>query len=195
MDKEIRLFFRQLAVETGLVKDVEKARWLSFAKGDRSRLDELENVHGYDLVKVARSIANCNYKKRKRVKSKMADIVIDGDCLFLTLTFTDEVLKKTSEATRRRYVVRYLKSQSAVYVANIDFGSKNDREHYHALVKANKVDYSPWHHYGAIKGEKVVSTGASAERLSRYIVKLTNHAIKETAGQGRRIIYSRKVLL
>lgn len=120
-------------------------------------------------------------------------MVLDGKCLFLTLTFTDSTLSSTTPETRRKYVRRFLKSQCPVYVANIDFGGKNGREHYHALVRSEKIDYRLWHKLGAIKGEHVRTSETDLTRTAKYIAKLSKHAIKETAGKGVRIIYSRNV--
>ena len=111
-----------------------------------------------------------------------------GNCIFLTFTFTDEVLAKTNEDTRRQKVRRYLSSYNCEYVANIDFGKKNGREHYHALIQCNNVDYNAFD-YGALNGERVRSTNDFA-KLAKYISKLTNHAIKDTA-KGSRLIYNR----
>ena len=119
-------------------------------------------------------------------------MMVKGNCIFLTMTFTDIVLNETSYDSRRRYVREYLKSQGDYYIANIDFGEKNDREHYHAVILADKVDYSPWHKYGAIKGQRVNVSVEDAKRLSKYVSKLTNPAIKETTKQHR-VIYGRNM--
>lgn len=139
----------------------------------------------------AMRVCHAEFKRATRLNSRIAVFMRLGICIFLTLTFTDDVLNKTSVKTRRKYVTRYLKSQSTRYVGNIDFGSKNGREHYHAIVLADKVDYSGWHRYGAINGKQIKST-SSPKALARYISKLTNHAIKETA-TGHRIIYSKNI--
>lgn len=172
-----------------LDKEVDHAKWVAFAHGDGKPLNALFEQYG-EAVSVAISLLRSQRLKKNRVKDKVRNIVEAGRCIFLTLTFTDDVLASTSEQTRRRYVSRFLKSQCECYVANIDFGSKNGREHYHALVYADKVDYSKWK-YGAINGERVRTSDNALERVSRYVVKLARHAIKETAGKGRRIIYSR----
>ena len=111
-----------------------------------------------------------------------------GPCLFLTLTFTDEVLRKTTENTRRQTIRRYLKSFGFPYVANIDYGKKNGREHYHAVIQTDHVDYSAYT-YGAINGEKIHSA-EDYVKLSKYVAKLTNHAIKQT-NKRQVIIYSK----
>ena len=57
---------------------------------------------------------NRTYQLRKRVKE-----LLQFPCLFLTATFTDEVLSKTTEKTRREYVVNFLNSfPNNGYVAN-----------------------------------------------------------------------------
>ena len=112
----------------------------------------------------------------------------NGECLFLTLTFTDEILGKTTEDTRRQAVRRYLKSFGVPYVANIDYGKKNGREHYHGVIQIPRIDYSAYT-YGAINGERIRSV-EDYTKLSKYVAKLTNHAIKQT-NKRQVIIYSK----
>ena len=128
-------------------------------------------------------------KKIYRLKQKIQQM-LQHNCIFLTLTFTDDVLSSTSADTRRTYVARYLKKFNTRYVANIDFGQDDNftkREHYHAIIQADKVDYSAWT-CGAINGQRIVVKNASA--LSKYINKITFHAYKLGAGSTR-LIYSR----
>jgi hypothetical protein len=139
---------------------------------------------------IAMKLNHNEYKRVKRLKEKMLDSVLSDNALFLTLTFNSDTIAKTSYLTRRRYVARYLKSQSAFYIANIDFGARNGREHYHAVVVGQNIDYKAWHSLGAIKGLKIAPTRNDTTRVSKYVAKLTNHAIKETTKQFR-LIYSR----
>lgn len=149
-------------------------------------------TYGLDFIKEARRINKASFKRTTRLRNRIKEYMAKGQCLFLTLTFTDLTLNNTSEATRKKYVKNYLKSVSDYYVANIDYGGQNGREHYHAIVVADKVDYSTWHTYGAIKGEKVRLNDESVARLPKYINKLTNHAIKDTTKHVS-IIYSREI--
>lgn len=183
--------YREAVVNCDLDKQVNHAKWEAFRTGSATPFQQLIEVYGYPAFKCAVSMLINKRKKKARVKSKVQNIVEAGECLFLTLTFTDEVLNSTSEETRRRYVSRFLKSQCNTYVANIDYGSRKEREHYHALVYAPSVDYSKWHKYGAIKGERVRTGENDLERVVKYVLKLSRHAIKETAGKGRRTLYSR----
>lgn len=128
------------------------------------------------------------YERVKRLTRRIGSMLKSGNCIFLTFTFTDDVLARTTADTRRQKVRRYLASYGCPYVANIDFGAKNGREHYHALIQAESVDYSLYN-YGAINGEKVKSVDDNV-KLAKYISKLTNHAIKETTARNV-VIYSR----
>lgn len=137
-------------------------------------------------------ILNADYKKQQTLQKRVKSFLLNGGCCFLTLTFNDDTLNKTTREQRRVFVVRYLKSCCAPYVANIDFGKNNGREHYHALINCESVDFTKWYKYGAIKSEKVRNRDISVDslRLSKYVAKLSNHAIKNTTRRSA-LIYSR----
>lgn len=140
--------------------------------------------------KEAERVNNASYHRTKRLKTKIENMISSGSCIFLTLTFTNDVLDSTSELTRKRYVARFLKSVATFYIANIDYGKKKQREHYHAIVNCDMVNHELWK-YGNIDFERVrVEQEDSPVKIAKYINKLTNHAIKETTQQSR-IIYSR----
>lgn len=133
-------------------------------------------------------IVRAYYARVSRLRYRISDLLEMGDCIFVTLTFTDDVLSNTSESTRRKYVTRFLASISCHYVANIDFGVENGREHYHAVVvRSADIDCSLWK-YGAINFRRIHNKNKTA--LAKYIAKLTNHAIKETTRRNH-VIYSR----
>ena len=140
--------------------------------------------------KEAYRVNDASYHRTKRLKTKIKAMITSGSCIFLTLTFTNKVLDTTSQDTRKQYIKRALKSMSDIYIANIDYGSKKEREHYHAIVLADRVDHNTWK-YGNIDFERVrVEQEDSPVKIAKYITKLTNHAIKETVKQNR-LIYSR----
>ena len=154
-------------------------------------------------VAEAKRINTADYKRQKRLKDFIADILLTCEtAVFLTLTFSDETLEKTTVKTRRAYVQRYLRQHGAAYVANIDFGSENDREHYHAVI-GGTVDLTEWEEkcgfayaekirfdrFGKIPrkykdlphDEQLERMKADTfARLAKYTAKLTNHAIKAT---------------
>lgn len=145
----------------------------------------------YECVK----INHATYERTKRLKERVKSMLLNGSCIFLTLTFTDTTLKDTTAEQRRKAVARYLKQHNCMYIANIDFGkdkTKTMREHYHALINCDKVDFTAWRKYGNINAERVRSRNIDTDktRLSKYIAKLSNHAIKETTKRSS-LMYSR----
>lgn len=162
-----------------------------YSEMDTQRAEELQLFHrmfNLENWEEARRINHASRARIQRLKRRISAMLKNGECLFLTLTFTDEVLRKTTEDTRRQAVRRYLKSFGVPYVANIDYGKKNGREHYHAVIQTEHVDYSAYT-YGAINGEKIHSA-EDYVKLSKYVAKLTNHAIKQT-NKRQVIIYSK----
>jgi hypothetical protein len=160
----------------------------------RMAQDDLNNFKeqcGEPLFKSVESINNSRYHRIKKVKEKINEVVITGHAVFITLTFTNEILSSTSEITRRRYVARFLKDTCDFFVANQDFGEDFGREHYHAVVspKNDNLDLSKWV-YGFSSQEKVRCTSDDVGAISRYVTKLTYHAVKNSASTNR-LIYSR----
>lgn len=139
-------------------------------------------------VKVANNINNADRARAYRLKKRINDVVTSGNAVFVTLTFTDDVLNGTSQATRRRYVSRFLASQSNLYVANIDYGDVGGREHYHAVING-RVKPSAWS-YGSANVIKIRTTADDVTRVAKYVSKLTNHAIKNSTKRPT-MIYSR----
>lgn len=137
-------------------------------------------------------------KRKRRLRERIRDFLDKGECLFITLTFSDNTLKETNEETRRKYVRTFLKQDHVLsYLANIDFGVNDNftkREHYHAVVLLNddkaKIEFSSWYEYGGIHCERIRKRKISASKLSCYITKLSYHALKEN-GKYNALIYSR----
>ena len=67
---------------------------------------------------------------------------------------------------------------------------KRKGEHYHAVITSDQRPPKTWS-YGFIDILKVKTTENDTKRVSKYISKLTNHAIKHTT-KSKRIIYSRQ---
>ena len=162
-----------------------------YSEMDTQRAEELQLYHrmfNLENWQEAHRINKASYARVRRLKTRIATMLKNGECLFLTLTFTDEILGKTTEDTRRQAVRRYLKSFGVPYVANIDYGKKNGREHYHGVIQIPRINYSAYT-YGAINGERIRSV-EDYTKLSKYVAKLTNHAIKQT-NKRQVIIYSK----
>lgn len=126
------------------------------------------------------------HQKKKRVNRMIREMFQEQDhCFFVTFTFRDDVLSSTSERTRHRYVADYLGKHCRDYVANVDYGRKTGREHYHAVVSFNNIlpPKEEWP-YGFFK-YKPINKGVeySHSKITAYIVKLVNHAGKVDTGR------------
>lgn len=137
-------------------------------------------------------INHASYYRTQRLKQRIECMLLKGTCLFLTLTFTDDTLLNTTDKERRVAVSRYLKKFNCQYVANIDFGKENHREHYHAVIQCENIDFDSWRKYGNINAERIRNKDIRSDKtkLAKYICKLSNHAIKETTRRSS-LIYSR----
>lgn len=163
---------------------------LAMSYEDALEIEHYMMRYNTDDWKEAHRINDARYKRVQRLRSRISSM-IDKPCVFVTLTFTDDILDSTSCDSRRKYVRRYLASQGEQFIANLDYGGKNGREHYHAIIQADKIDCKPWSKKcGNVDVKKVRTQGESETRIAKYMAKLTNHAIKETAS-SKRIIYSR----
>lgn len=136
----------------------------------------------------AQKINHAEYERKNRLKNKITEMLLTGECLFITFTFNNITLLTTKPSSRRKFVQRYLASYSNNYVANIDFGKEKGREHYHAVIQTNFIDPNAWK-YGHLDVERVHKIN-SEEKLANYIAKLTNHAVKETTKRNV-MIYGR----
>lgn len=165
--------------------------------------DYFTNEYGLSILDIncLLSIKDSYYKRLRRLKVYITYMFIYHESVyFLTLTFRDDILNNTCENTRRRYIQRILNDHCYYYCANIDFGNKNEREHYHACVvfKDNTIInlfkdlYNT--NYGFCCVQRVGKTNNDKEALSKYINKLTNHAFKKTT-IAKRVIYSKNDLI
>lgn len=127
------------------------------------------------------------YQRVKRLRNKVAKM-LENPCVFLTFTWRNsESYFNTSIETKRKYVQRALNGLKCHYVANIDYGKKKERVHFHALVECESVSQDIWE-YGNLDHESCYNKNDAA--ICKYINKLTNHAIKETC-KGNRCLYDR----
>lgn len=135
----------------------------------------------------AQRLINARRASKHRVNRYIVNMAQCYDQLhFVTLTFTDEVLSKTSAVTRHRYVTRWLKANTRDYIGNVDYGKQNGREHYHAVVSFKRTPEGFEWPYGFQNVKKVGSISPEnrqKQQLSGYLLKLSNHAGKPNAGR------------
>lgn len=150
----------------------------------------IEHITGINYQKanaiISRTCRNKN-KKRNRLKEKLTKLIEDNEeCIFATLTFNDKYINCKSH---RKLVTDFLNENSKNgYIANIDFGTKKERMHYHAVL-TNKINPKLWR-YGACN-VKTIYKKNSEYSIAEYITKFTNHSTKTTT-RNSRVIYSRK---
>lgn len=160
--------------------------------GNKAPVEAFIADYGWSVWTAGKRLNLRRWGRKKRLAKRIRDAVLWDDALFVTLNFKPSTLDGTSPETRRRYVTRYLKSYCRFYVANIDYGTLNGREHYHAVVVPwKKMDFKPWHQYGGIKVEHIRSTEKDVAKVAKYCSKVTNHAFKASAGKMPKMIYSR----
>jgi len=133
-----------------------------------------------------------HYKRYSRIKKKVNEILTYDYTYFITFTLHDKGLKRDKE-----YLIRKIKEaigSASLYIANEDYGSERGRLHFHALACFNEqLDYTipdnyvneKWK-YGTVDFKPIHTKNDAA--ITKYLTKLTNHTVKETA---KRIIYSR----
>jgi len=161
-------------------------------KGTLSLTELMHYVEDNKLFKELgeiKKISKARNHRVSRLRSRIASI-IECPSLFLTLTFTDNVLETTTPQQRRRYVREFLSKYGVAYVANIDFGKLNHREHYHAVIGCSRVSHKDWK-FGDIDFKHIrLTNNRTDSKIAKYIAKLSNHAIKETTKRSV-LIYSR----
>lgn len=116
--------------------------------------------------------------KKKRIKTRIQKMN-PNNLWFATYTINDKSMNKDH--------IRKLRdlNKNNRYIINVDYGHKNSRKHYHGIIESENEPIT-WN-YGFCKFIKVGNVNEQA--LAKYINKITNHAIKDTA---EKIIYSRK---
>lgn len=132
---------------------------------------------------------NRSYKdKLRRLRQRLSFMLESGNCLFLTLTFTDFYIDFDYNVLRK-FIRNFLNSLNCHYIANADWGDKNGRLHFHAIVMLDKIDYSSYK-YGSINFKRIYNCVDSCNCLAHYMVKLTQHSLKNST-QLTNIMYSK----
>lgn len=196
MNEENNLSF---ILENGLHKELAKAKRndsIARKNGDEKTRNVYAFIkkYGIDLFQETNKLLNARASKLARIKSDIKPYIQGGHAIFVTLTFDDACLNRTSEKYRRELVQRYLNEQCLWYRANIDYGEKNEREHYHAIVIpvcGDHIDCKPWWKNGAIKVKKINVEKGDLARVAKYVVKLSYHAIKKSSKGTSRLLCSR----
>lgn len=144
-------------------------------------------------------------RKRQRIIKKIYEMIKNRKALFITMSFNDATMKKTNAETRKRYIKAYLNNETALYITNVDYGTKHEREHYHAIALTNtlksvKEIYKPYtdiinlkaYKYGNIRADFIGAkyNFKTDKQIKETATHLYEHAIKPTT-RNNKIIFSR----
>lgn len=142
------------------------------------------------FVRASHSLQSGRWDKQHRLKERIERMLGEGYTTFVTLTWNDDALATNKASTRKAFVRQALNVASRYFVANIDFGKRTAREHYHAVCLDLDCEEIKriWKPFGFLKIERVIPSTEGS--LALYIDKLCNHALKESAG-WQRLMYCR----
>lgn len=150
-------------------------------KARQERLTRLVNTIDHESLAIQCREFRRRSKARQRLRAEVERIVEGGRSSWLvTLTFNDETLAATTSEIRRKEVRKYLTARFERFVACIDYGAQNAREHYHALVSTRKEGGKGmrW----SLGFEHYSRTYSSAE-AGKYALKASSYAVKSGAKQ------------
>lgn len=182
-------------IQNGIFDDYKKERYvLRKLKINVDNIEEYPTFYNYENLRVNFDECSKMYNSISRRKTRIFKKLLywfyyvskndDKKIIFGTLTFRDDILNKTSKDTRRQHVRRFLSDKTIHYVANIDYGKKNNREHYHfiALI-SSKIDKTAWK--DGMSSYKSIRSNTSLRNRKNYLLKLTNHTYKDSTKQEK----------
>lgn len=151
-------------------------------------------------IQECENMRKCKNEQRSKIEHHVKflferSINQESVLMFGTFTFDDDALMKKAD-TRKQKVRRTLSKCADDFIMNIDYGTENEREHYHAIiefdVKRDELYQDENGHWRDKEIDKLYGFGfyslvpvrldedTSAEKLSRYLVKLVFHSVKVT---------------
>lgn len=130
--------------------------------------------------------------KKRRCRAKLNEMCKNFHYVyFMTYQLYDDVLALKDE-TQKKLVSKWLKGKSDMYVLNIDYGAEKGRKHFHAVFGTNdKIPYKSLE--SNITLELIPNRLDDKERISKYITKLSAHAVKLSTKNQRLTYWKRKV--
>lgn len=164
---------------------------------NKDKYYHFKNYLPFESNEIYERMLSARYMKVSRLKRRLLYLVFHYDYLyFVTFTFDDYYLNK-SDRTHKRLINNSLYSFDPNYkiILNADYGKETERLHFHAIIGTNNNSDLSKHlkcSYPCFtKVERISVTSTSVNKVSKYINKLSNHAIKSTT-QKSRIFYNFK---
>lgn len=198
--KHLELKKHLLANDLDKIKLFDKAHKLQYIglknlreTGETYNLELSEQVLATFTKEEAEACYQLNharYERKVRVKDYTELMLEKFDKVyFLTLTFSDKYINSSDE-TKRKYVTRVLKSLTPYYIANVDYGKEFGRLHYHAIA-TQPLTQDLWK-YGFVNCQEIRKTSTDCEKVAKYCVKFSNHALKDT-NKTQKCLYSKSL--
>lgn len=157
-------------------KQLDKFNNFGYSEDDLLQFwNEFHSLPVYEQKDIRNKSHSLNEKKcmlRKRIEFMLTQF---EPCYFVTLTLSDKYINNTLPYLRR-CIRSYLKLFNCYFVGNVDYGSNTGRLHFHVVMSAkpDKLKYK----FGFI--DIVQIKALNSERLASYIMKLVNHASKQS---------------
>lgn len=193
--------FKVKVLSNNLPQIIKHINWLIYREElQQGELYEILKNVGYLETEIdcAVRLLKSYYAKLNRLKKRLKIMDIDSvhsngqkKIYFLTLTLNEKAVNIKKD-TMRKYIQRFLRKNCIRYFANLDYGKETGRPHFHAVVQVDKrIDFTDYlNKFGYYFYERVKTDAIDQKRITKYITKLSLHAIKDTASIDR-IIYSR----
>lgn len=144
---------------------------------------------GRDLQIAIKQRFRCYDKALSNLKRRVQITLEGANVYFLTYTIAPKYDNIQPKTVHRK--IKEALAGASYWVLNPDIGDKTNRLHFHALASFDDpLDYQQYNNtypYGAINIQKIYKQNDTA--ISKYIAKVQNHAIKNSA---LKISYSRR---
>jgi hypothetical protein len=145
---------------------------------------KLLGYHNVEMMAFER-VSNNLRNVKQRLYERVYEIQKENG-YFVTLTYKG---LEPSEHEVYNHMKTWCRKNCDLYLGNIDYGEKKERIHIHVACVPNKTLNKTWK-YGAINIIKIKKGKSDGRKVSNYITKIVNHAVKKTTS---RIIRSKKI--
>ena len=183
-------------VDDNFQKDYDVEFLTKVIEYNQKKYFAFKNDLPFTLIKDYEKILKARYQKNSRIKKRLVYLLSRFENIwFITFTFNNDYIDKSTR-TKRDLMKMVLNTHDFLYMLNIDYGKKNEREHYHCILATNlDIDinqFIQFYYEGGFSLSIQCKKGLyDYKRLTKYLNKLTNHCIKATT-KRQRILYNFK---
>lgn len=174
-----------------LDNDLYIVKGISYEESYIYKHDLLSNYIDSNFYKKIINFNRNMSSKKRRCRAKLEEMCKNFNYVyFMTYQLYDDVLALKDE-TQKKLVSKWLKGKSNMYVLNVDYGDLKGRKHFHAVFGTNdKIPYKSLESNITLK--LIPNKLDDKERISKYITKLSAHAVKISTKNQRLTYWKRK---